>query len=962
MSKSDGVSPFVGESRILMVDGLLAIYDSVVEEGQPRWVSLEAPSGWGKTRVVREFYSRLAGRQSKPAYWPMEIEEPDRKVTYPSQFVRAARSLPIFLWWGIPCSRQVGHLDTRQLEIHEPYVRAAWRKLISRRKHAYLGFVAAIRRVMRAGLSELVARLVAWIAGTTVPGAGLVVDLAYDRLRDAYGTHKVLASSSTIDDSQPPDLVEVTVDLLVQVSKPGLPIVIFVDDFHRANDAVVELISEILSRSGPIMVVSTTWPDILDNSPHLSPLAIRHIDRLYRVEHTKPPNDPFPAGAGLTELDEDARASILCTYYPQVESTTRTELLQRYINPLELELFCQLAKFRSQPREYFANGELTLSLSELERLPQSIRELRRDLWRELPSPVRFALAVAHVVTPANINPAEAAGDERWVESLLHEVIRNLQHPESERVVAAFEEAPSAYAWVRAIDDHLRAFAETTQKEIAADDGYAFLEDQLDDPRTKILDTLASSVARTWGDGPETVNRSRSVLALYAEGFIADQQVVADAIRVQLEELMRVPQAFRERERLFDKFISLDSAGISDETSFMVRISAAQILGEAGRMNEAIPILKELSIEMSSALDPYDQFALICRNNWGASLGESGQVEEAIEVYDSLLGDCVPVLGPEHPLVLTAASNMAHWLSVDGRLGDAIAVYQTMLSSGKSSSKLNRRDLLIPRNNLANLLGEIGRIDEAIASYDQLLIDRQRLLGSDHPDTLTTRNNRALWLARAGRINEACSEFSEVHAGRGEALGAEHTATLAARANLAHWLAEAGRLDASLAEYRIVVAEHCQVLGADDPKALMARAKLAQRLGEAGRRIQAATMLEELLTDQQRILGSDDPDTLHTRYLLASFVGELGDPEQAVQMYRDLLVDCERVLGADHLDTIATRNNLAGWLAESGQVREAIASFEDLRRDVCSVLGTIHPVTLAIQNSLAELRREQAEEK
>ena len=951
------MSPFVGESRILMVDGLLAVYDSIVEECRPRWVSLEAPSGWGKTRVVREFYGRLAAQQEKPAYWPREIDDPNRKATHPRQFVRAPRSLPAFLWWGIPCSSQAGHFDTRQLELHEIYIKGAWRKLTSHRERVCLWLVATIRKLMRSGISEALSRFVAWIAGTTVPGAGLLVDLAYDRLRDTYKNRKAISSALITDDDDELDAVGITVDLLAQVSKPGLPIVVFVDDLHRASDAVIEFMSKILSRNGPIMIVSATWPDIVGNNPSLSHLSRRHADRLYRVHHTGPAGTPFPAGAGIVELDEKARASILYSYYPRVESTTRTALLQRYTNPLELELFCQIAKFRRNRLAYFSTDELCLPLTELEKLPQSVRELRRDLWRELPSTIRFALAVAHVMTPATINSTEAAGEDRWVEGLLRDVISNLDHPDSENAIAALNDAPNAYAWVRMIDDHLRAFAETTQQDIAEEDGYAFLESELDDPRKQILRTLSSSLIGNWGEGSEAVNRSRSVLALYAEGFITDQQVVAEAIRVQLAELTKVSQEYRERVRLFDRFSSLDSAKISDETSFMVRLSAAQVLGEAGRMDEAIPVLEELSIEMSSVLGPSDLFTLIARNNLGASLGESGRVEEAIEVYERLIADAVPILGPRHPLMLTAVNNLARWLGAGNRVDDAIAAYETLFLTDSFQSRLEDRELLIARNNLANLLGEVGRIDEAIASYGELLIDRQRMLGLDHPDTLMTRNNRALWLARAGRMQEALSEFNAVLAGRGQVLGSEHPATLAVRANLAHWLAEAGQVPAAVVQYRIVVTEHQKVFGVDHTRTLMARAKLAQRLGDAGRVEEAVGKLQELLDDRQRVLGPDDPDTLHTRYLLASVVGEMGRVEQAVQAYRVLLDDCERVLGADDLHTLATRNNLAGWLAESGRVDEAIAIFEELLSDVFRALGPSHPFTLEIQNSLAGLLRD-----
>ena len=92
---------------VLLVDGLVSVYKRVLSGGGPCLVSLEAPSGWGKTRVGREFYARLAAdRQSEPRYWPAVIEDPDqcRKAVRPARFERPGGSLPKFFWWGIACS------------------------------------------------------------------------------------------------------------------------------------------------------------------------------------------------------------------------------------------------------------------------------------------------------------------------------------------------------------------------------------------------------------------------------------------------------------------------------------------------------------------------------------------------------------------------------------------------------------------------------------------------------------------------------------------------------------------------------------------------------------------------------------------------------------------------------------------------------------------------------------------
>ena len=142
MTEAFSQPPFVGDSRHRVVDGLVDILDEMNSTGEPRWVSLEAPSGWGKTRVVQEFYARLAARQSNH-YWPETIlgasdvhgfEVGDRRKRVfpdPRYFDREPQSLPEFMWLGMACDLRNGLPsqtlleDLQQLKTHAIYLEAA---------------------------------------------------------------------------------------------------------------------------------------------------------------------------------------------------------------------------------------------------------------------------------------------------------------------------------------------------------------------------------------------------------------------------------------------------------------------------------------------------------------------------------------------------------------------------------------------------------------------------------------------------------------------------------------------------------------------------------------------------------------------------------------------------------------------------------------------------------------------
>ncbi len=63
--------PLVGSERWAMADELVELFDRVVEDREPRWLSIEAGIGWGKTRLAHELYRVLASeRQASGRYWP----------------------------------------------------------------------------------------------------------------------------------------------------------------------------------------------------------------------------------------------------------------------------------------------------------------------------------------------------------------------------------------------------------------------------------------------------------------------------------------------------------------------------------------------------------------------------------------------------------------------------------------------------------------------------------------------------------------------------------------------------------------------------------------------------------------------------------------------------------------------------------------------------------------------------
>ena len=238
------VSPFVGTSRELLVEGLVGLFDEVRASGESRWVLLEAPSGWGKTRVGKEFYAQLAKKQSSPSYWPERIDDTTHKERKGVSPVgkREAGSLPEFLWWGLSCSSYEGapapalRNGVDWLKDHSTFVSVALQKSRPRLEGKIQELATKRWEIAQEGALEAAAQ-VANAAGAAVPGLGLMVMCARwwtGAVRERRSNRQMVAEASEMGSSQG-GLVEEVVTGLSEFGRAGFPVVLFVEDLHHGG-------------------------------------------------------------------------------------------------------------------------------------------------------------------------------------------------------------------------------------------------------------------------------------------------------------------------------------------------------------------------------------------------------------------------------------------------------------------------------------------------------------------------------------------------------------------------------------------------------------------------------------------------------------------------------------------------------------------------------------------------------
>ena len=259
---------FVGDSREKLVTGLVNKYEDVRKSGRSHWVSLEAPRGWGKTCVGREFYKRLAVGQDMP-YWPDEIDKDniDRKEVDPRGFNKKPHSLPSYLWWGFSCSavRNQGSTsrelskEVDRLQDHKDSCLRAIRKQDGRRwrhkkilpQNARGEIMAILRNLLRLSLSEAVRLFIEyfltivvsivvtdmiWESGGVISHVivGLPLTLFFFVIRVIPREVKELCKKRVEFDSitpvgyeppQPEDVVDKALDFFRKINAPSVPLV-----------------------------------------------------------------------------------------------------------------------------------------------------------------------------------------------------------------------------------------------------------------------------------------------------------------------------------------------------------------------------------------------------------------------------------------------------------------------------------------------------------------------------------------------------------------------------------------------------------------------------------------------------------------------------------------------------------------------------------------------------------------
>jgi hypothetical protein len=380
---------FVGASHAEIVALLVREFAEVKRDRRARLVVLRGEPGWGKTRIVQEFYQRAAATQSEPAYWPPRIFPEDaelsegllrntRKTVRPTGFIPAA-ALPAYLWIGTAADEGKGlRADTGVDQVIDqisdqlaPIFLAAARRQAARRG---MGAIISL-----AGLGPLGAILDPAMAAVDVRQLALA-------LRDVFRTPRAAVEPVRPDGRLEEKLgaFRNAVELIWRSAlREGPPGVLVIEDAHAIRRPTGLLIDELLLAPGlPFLVIALGQPSRANDD---------ELDRLVRDDR------PGVRVVDLIQMHDSDLVKLVLEAFPRTHPEIAQALSEQASgNPYALRLMLLSLRRRQH------DGALTASSADIRALPSGIDDLLLTLWHELPDHAQRVLNALAVVGPRSL--------------------------------------------------------------------------------------------------------------------------------------------------------------------------------------------------------------------------------------------------------------------------------------------------------------------------------------------------------------------------------------------------------------------------------------------------------------------------------------------------------------------------------------------------------------------------------
>ena len=787
------MTTFVGQRQSAFVESLVDHLERLqAGEDVPRVILLEAESGAGKSRLIREFYEQLRLRQpvseGGEGYWPPLQEsapvatsglEPltARKVLGPKTqgFVRPPGAVPAYSWLAVNCADgadgsfvDVTQLLWPNLRAHVRFLVEGWKKATTTKEQ----FAQWVTTQRRAGATQLgdeasvmaLESVLDAVLGVAVPGIGPALSGVKAGVR-SYGNRRKtrldLASGGLLDGESSGTTRDLAAALLRLVATE-MPMIVAIEDLHLMDPTLSELLGELArpAQSKPILIVGSAWPEGRDYVTYRTwrdDLLLRERASLYS-------GSSFPY-LGAPELVDLSRQ-----FAPASDEAMLGMLASKWPNPYALSLALSDAYFIS---DFVHDGRLQISAEDLKSMPSTIRDLFRRRWRALPAEVQDVLMLVAGALPSDDITDVAPFLREAVLEASDEVPVSVTSAADRR--AALRAAVDPSNWIRTLsqEGEIQQFRELSLQAVAYDQ---FIENRgrhAPKLRAAISRVLRRLVPRQFGESPSAselvacrwlleidpsedeitalaaltladaagaTSQSAKALELMTPQVVStlcDRPVRTSYVQQQLALWNLRDRRFAEALAALEKAIQCaEELGHSDERAILDRLRAIPLV-ELGYPQEAIAIHEAALLELEQQTHPADRQLAFHRRHLGTALAQVGRSEESVQILlDAATQIPRPKPGSHYAMEEVETLNAYGLLLLaTEKADDALGIFQDLQDAlpVEPDSQVG----LTIRANYASALARLGD-PLGVEMLREIVHSRSALVGIDHPQTLLAR--------------------------------------------------------------------------------------------------------------------------------------------------------------------------------------------------------------------------------
>ena len=879
--KQDLSSEFVGRETDLqyLIDAWIK-----TKNGQPQFEVILADSGFGKTRLIQEFYAWLSQNEDPKGlegYWPDNLGRNGKSLEINPELneYECKGEIP-WLWWGLRWHDTLGRRNATPSSLNNYFDKLLRHvgSILDRREEKQLKTQAILSA--------------AAVLLDFIPGGGLL--LSASDAWEQVGLYKKLKeqnarmSGAKLQQEEQDRPVEVCIDLLRTIldedntEQSVFPVIIILDDAQWMDVQTKRLLIEILPmakrNNWPLLIIATHWEkewqlafinkdDKQSGRNQEDQSLLPRLTKDWRAEVLADKWVPYSLG----KLQTSDLIPIVTKFLPGLTEQQIIQITEKVDgNPLYLD---DVIIYLSQnSRLYFNNKDIRESLSERGEaaLTKIIHgdhmKLIRDRFDNFSQELRLLLSHA------------SFQGIRFIDELMIDVsisLRDFDSPEVAKTELSLAQLPETV-----INRTAPLITEFRQRAF-----YELALEKMKEEDTEKYQTNFIRVVLEW----QKKYRFRS-----------------------MEET--------DRASLYEAIYNLEGNGHNLDTD--QRLEYLKIISDLGlyygkiaNYPKALELANEVLYIRQEILDNGHPDIAESYNDLGAVYMALGQYETAVECYQQALARDIETFGEDHRKITSRRTVLGRAYEAFGQYAVAICYYQQALVSVLNRYGEDHPSVAFQRAILGRGYEALGQYETAIECYQQSLLVTLNRYGEDHPFVASRRSDLGGGYEALGQYEKAIDCYQQALAIDIKKYGEDHPIVTWSLSDLGGGYEASGQHEKAIEYYQQALVSNIKTYGEGHPDVSRAREAIGGAYKSLGHYEKAIKLYQQSLTSDLKAYGEIHPSVAGVRNNLGEAYYSLGQHEKAIEQYQQALHVQQQTLDSSHPDIAKSQDNYAISLRE-----------------------------------------------